>query len=278
MKKKILSVVVIIGMLAALLAGCGNSGAKATVAANTTNAADDMAKKKLVIGTSSVSVDLAESGVKALEDMGYEVELKTFDDYFLPNQALTEGSLDANFYQHRPFLDTYNSENNTNIVMLQPTLWNYWAGIYSVKTDSLENLPEGGIVGIATDASNIDLDLRRLQEVGIIKLTDEQKELYDVADIVDNPHNYEFVQADHTKYTNMDDYALIIGTSNTMAASGVDPTQHLLKSFTDDSLALGMCVMPENQDTQWAKDIMTAYTSDSAKQYVAPSTGFTAVF
>lgn len=265
------------GMMAVLLfTGCG--GKEEGASAETESAGSEEKKEKLIIGTSSVAVDLAESGVEALEDMGYEVELKVFDDYFLPNEALAEGSIDANFYQHEPFLDTYNSEKGTDIQMMEPKLWNYWAGIYSVKTDSIDNLPEGGIVGIAEDASNINEDLLRLQEAGIIKLTDEEKDQYDVADIVENPHNYEFIQADHIKYTNMDDYALVIGTSNTMAAFDVDPTKNLLQSFVDDSLALGMCIMSENADTQWAKDIMEAYTSDKAKEYVKPETGFEAVF
>ena len=99
-----------------------------------------------------------------------------------------------------------------------------------------------------------------------------------IADIVENPHNYEFVRGDHSKYLNQDDYTAIIGTSNTMASAGVDPTEHLLEKFVDDSLALGMCIMAENKDTQWAKDIMEAYTSDKAKEAVDPSTGFEALF
>ena len=269
MKKRISVVLLAVCMCASmLLAGCGSSDSSAA----------EPEKTKLVIGTSSVSVDLAESGVETLESMGYEVELKVFDDYFLPNQALVEGSIDANFYQHKPFLDMYNDENGTDIVMLEPTLWNFWAGLYSTKADSIEELPEGGLVGVAEDASNLSLDLTRLQDIGLIKLTDEEKELYDIADIVQNPHNYEFVNADHTKYKNMDEYTFLIGTSNTMASSGVDPTQHLLKKFTDDSLALGMCVLPENQDAQWVKDIMEAYTSDAAKSYVDAKSGFEPVF
>lgn len=288
LRTRVLSVCLCGLMTAALLTGCGGKEesapaqedtAEETSAENTDEGQDGQEKKdKLVIGTSSVSVELAESGVEVLEDMGYEVELKVFDDYFLPNEALVEGSLDADFYQHEPFLDTYNDEKGTDIEMLEPKLWNFWAGIYSVKTDSIKDLPKGGIVGVAEDASNIDQDLRRLQEAGIIKLTDEEKDQYDIADIVENPYEYEFVQADHIKYTNMDDYALVIGTSNTMASFDVDPTENLLQSFTDDSLALGMCVMPENADTQWAKDIMEAYTSDKAKEYVKPETGFEAVF
>ncbi len=271
MKKRILSALLCMAMAATMLVGCGGGNEEESAAA-------EEKKEKIIIGTSSVSVDLAESGIEALEEMGYEVEMQVFDDYFLPNQALVEGSIDANFYQHKPFLDTYNSEKGTDIQMLEPALWNYWSGIYSVKATSIEELPDGGLAGIAQDASNIDLDLRRLQEAGLIKLTDEEKDIYDIADVVENPHNYEFVQADHIKYTNMQDYTLIIGTSNTMAEQGVDPTQNLLQRFVDDSLALGMCIMPENADAQWVKDLMEAYTSDSAREYVKPETGFDAVF
>lgn len=181
-------------------------------------------------------------------------------------------------YQHEPFMDSYNKEKGTDIVMLEPKLWNFWNGLYSVKADSIDTLPDGGKVAVAEDASNLDLDLKRLQEVGIIKLTDEKKDLYDIADIVENPHNYEFVQADHTKYANMEDYTLLTGSSNTMAASGVDPTKHLLYRFDDETLAHGMCVTAENKDADWVKDLMKAYTSDSAKKHIPESAGFIPVF
>lgn len=235
-------------------------------------------KKKILLGTSTVCVDLAESGRAALEEMGYELEVTVFEDYFLPNESLAEGSTDANLYQHGPFLEQYNAEKGTDIIMLEPALWDYYAGIYSVKADSIEDLPEGGIVGLEQDANNIDYDLRCIQEAGLIKLTDEEKGLYSIADIVENPHNYEFKEADYNRFHNMDDYAFIFGTSNTMASYDVDPTQHLLQRFNEDGRTHGMCVMPENKDTQWAKDLMAAYTSESAREYVTPDKGFEAAF
>ncbi|MCR6545748.1 MetQ/NlpA family ABC transporter substrate-binding protein [Dehalobacterium formicoaceticum] len=232
------------------------------------------AKKSLKIGTSSVSIDLAESGVAPLEDMGYEVEIVVFDDYFTPNTALVEGSLDANFYQHELFMDQYNVSKKTDIIMLSPKLYQFYGGLYSVKANSLETLPDGGKVGIATDASNISRDLINLQSLGLITLTSEPRDLYSVLDIVDNPHNYEFVQSDHMKYTYMDEYTFLLGTSNTMAANQVDPTKNRLAYFPEPDNALGMCVMPANENEQWVKDIMTAYTSEAARAYVKPSSGF----
>ena len=271
MKKKVFALLfAIVFCMGMLLTGCG-SGSESEGTA-------EAEKTKLVIGTSSVCVDLANSGVEELEKMGYEVEIKVFDDYFLPNQALVEGELDANLYQHEPFLNMYNDEKGTDIMMLEPQLWGYWSGFYSTKCDSVETLPDGGLVGIAEDASNQDLDLRRMQEAGIIKLTDEEKELYDIADIVENPHGYEFITADHTKYKNMDEYSFITGSSNTMAADGIDPTENLIMRFDEEDLIHGMCILPENKDAQWVQDLMAAYTSDAAKANVPESAGFYANF
>ncbi len=277
MKKRILSIIAVMVLgISLLLSGCGSKESGEN--GESDSAGDSEKKEKITIGTSTVCTDLAYSGVESLEEMGYEVEIVTFDDYFLPNQALIEGSIDANLYQHTPFLDMYNEENGTDIMMLDPPLWNYWSGIYSVKADSIEELPDGGKAGLPEDASNLDLDLKRLQEAGIIKLVDEEKELYDIADIVENPHGYEFIQVDGTKYENMDDYALITGSSNTMASSGIDPTEHLLKKFVDESLAHGMCILPDNKDAQWVEDLMKAYMSDEAKAAVPASAGFEAEF
>ena len=131
MKKKILMISICAIMISMVTAGCGQKKEEQSTDTQTSDT-QTQDKKELVIGTSSVSVELAESGIESLEEMGYTVELKVFDDYFLPNEALVEGSIDANFYQHKPFLDTYNEEKGTEIQMLEPALWNYWSGIYSV--------------------------------------------------------------------------------------------------------------------------------------------------
>ena len=272
MKKLVISALALSMLMGTLTAGCSNGSATPSASNN----GSDEEKKNLVIGTSSVSVDLAESGVEALEKMGYTVEIKVFDDYVLPNDALVDGSLDANFYQHTPYMENYNESNGTDIVMLQPLLYNYYQGIYSVKADSIETLPDGGVAGIAQDASNIDNDLRLYAEAGIITLADQPNSgnFYTVADIMENPHNYEFVQSDHNKYLNMEDYTVLVGSSNTMATAGVDPTENCLYKEVDDQYAQGISVLAENADTQWAKDLITAYSSEEARANVPASSGF----
>ncbi|UEL49121.1 MetQ/NlpA family ABC transporter substrate-binding protein [Terrisporobacter hibernicus] len=266
LKKRILGILLVVFMVGVFSVGCAKD--------NQQTSNDD--KKTIKIGTSSVSKDLAESGKSSLEKMGYEVEIVVFDDYVLPNDALVEGTLDANLYQHEPYMENYNESKGAKIVMLEPKLYDYYTGLYSVKADSLDSLPDGGAIGIAEDASNMSLQLEQLQEAGIIKLNKKPSdgEFFTVADIKENPHNYEFVQGDHMKYKNMDDYAIVIGTSNTMAEAGVDPTKNILKKFVDSKYTEGICVTEENVNTQWAKDIIAAYTSDEAVEKVPASSGF----
>lgn len=273
MRNRIFSLLLCILMVCILSTGCSSSKAPNNASSDKVESEE---KTIIKMGTSSVSRHLAESGKEALEKMGYTVEIVVFDDYVLPNDALVEGTLDANFYQHEPYMKNYNDANNTDIVMLEPKLYDYYTGIYSVKATSIEELPDGGAVGIAQDASNISLQLEQLQEAGIIKLSEKPNEgdFYTVADIVENLHGYEFIQSDHTKYLNMEDYTLILGTSNTMAEAGVDPTQNILKKFVDSKYTEGICVMASNVEEQWVKDIMKAYTSKEAILNVPASSGF----
>lgn len=268
LKKRFACILLAMSMVIALAAGCASTAPTAT--------SKPEEKTTIKIGTSSVAKDLAESGKKALEAKGYKVEITVFDDYVLPDDALAEGKLDANLYQHEAYMNNYNNSHNTKIIMLQPKLYNYYSGIYSVKATSLEALPNGGAVGIAQDAANINIQLKQLQEAGMITLSDKPAagNLYTVADITKNPHGYTFVTADHTRYKNMGDYTLVVGTSNTMATAGVDPTKNLLKKFVDAKLALGMSVLEKNKDAKWVNDIMSAYTAKESIATVLPISGF----
>ena len=225
-KMKILAVVMLIA--AALVAFAACSSGEEQPAGDDTQAET---KTTLRIATVPVSRIMAESAIEPLEEMGYEVEIVMFDDYFTPNVALDEGQVDANFYQHQPFLDNYNKENGTDIVMLAPCFL-YYGGIYSENYDSLDDLKENGVGGtfvIAQDASNQSLDLLALQDAGLITLTDEDKDLYGIADIVDNPYEFEFLYMDdNTKYSSRDEFAAYTGSSNTMATFGIDPSENQL--------------------------------------------------
>lgn len=266
--KKIMGSILCIGIITVLAVGCSSKDAETI--------SNSSEKKTITIGTSSVAKDAANSGVKELEKLGYKVEIKIFDDFVLPNSALVDGSIDANLYQHESYMKTYNNTYKSDIIMLTPKLYNYYTGLYSVQANSLESLPKGGAIAMPADASNLSVQLGQLQKAGLIKLSEKPSsgELYNIADIVSNPKEFKFVSGDGNKYKNMSDYALVTGTSDSMAMAGVDPTKHILKKFIDNELALGMSILQKNKDAKWVKDIMTAYTSKEAIESVPASSGF----
>jgi D-methionine transport system substrate-binding protein len=289
MKKKLVSIILVVAFAAVLLAACsvsdtatGESDASpaasetaSAVEEEASASADQAAKTVINIGTTANALDCVDSGKASLEAMGYEVNVVMFDDYVTPNVALTEGSIDVNLFQHQPYLDAYNTSNETDIIMVQK-LWEYYAGLYSVKADSIEDLPDGGKVGTSEDAANKSLDLQNIASTGLITLTDEAPEdsLYTELDIVDNPHGYEFIASDSNRWNNMDEYTFVTGTSNSMATNGIDPTQNQIAYFPMTDEALGLCILPENQDQPWVADMIAAYTSEEAQNYIDPSSGF----
>ena len=120
-----------------------------------------------------------------------------------------------------------------------------FAGIYSTNYASLDDLKAngaGGKIAVASDASNQSLDLQNIAAAGLITLTDESKDLYSIADIVDNPYNFEFVYMDRNViYNSREEFAAYYGISNTVYEFGLDPTENLLYYVDYIDNALGLC-------------------------------------
>ena len=289
MKKKVLSLALCVIMVLGVLAGCGQSAAtenstpapaendSAAPAENTTTETPAVAEKKTIrVGTSAAALEIAKSGVPSLEAMGYEVEVVPFDDFQSPDRALDEKQIDCNFYQHIPFLDNFNSSNGTELVMLEPVMWNYFTGLYSAYTDTIEDIEEGGLIGIAVDASNISLQLQYLRDWGLIELSEKPLEgdYFTTLDITSNPKNLQFISVEsRQKFASTEEYAAYTGTSDGLFSAGYDPNENLLVKKTDDRWALGITVRAEDQDSQLAKDLLAAYTSEEAQAYVAEAMG-----
>nr|WP_016992229.1 MetQ/NlpA family ABC transporter substrate-binding protein [Lysinibacillus boronitolerans] len=151
--------------LVAALAGCGSKE-------DSKDQAEAINEKKIVVGvTSGPHEQIAEVAAKVAKENGLEVELKSFSDYVLPNTSLAEGDLDANSYQHEPFLDTFNKDHDTDLVPVGKTILNPM-GIYSEKYKSFDDIPDGATFGLPNDPTNGARALFVLQEAGYIKLKD----------------------------------------------------------------------------------------------------------
>jgi D-methionine transport system substrate-binding protein len=161
---------------------------------------------------------------------GLDIEVVTFSDYTLPNEALASGDIDADAFQHVPYLDNQNATRGYDLVPVGYTLVAP-IGLYSTKHDSVADLPEGARIGIPNDPSNGGRGLLLLAAQGVITLADGVGILPTVADIVANPRNVEIVELD----------AGIIGRSLDDLDAAVVNTDWAVKaglSFTDDRIAV----------------------------------------
>ena len=166
--KKITSLILALVLTFSLIA-LSACGSKTTDDKNTASADD----KVITVGASATPhAEILEQVKQALADEGYELKIVTYDDYVLPNQALADGTLDANYFQHKPYLDSFNAKNGTNLVSVGTIHYEPF-GIYGNGVTDLKDLAKGATIIIPADDSNETRALFLLQQEGLIKLPDD---------------------------------------------------------------------------------------------------------
>ena len=175
--KKILSVFALLFACILTLASCGGNK-----------------ENTIVVGTmAQPGQPIIESIREALKKEGYDLEVKLFSDFNTPNQALAEGSIDANLFQHEPFLNTYNTSNNTDLYCAAKLYDCVYGGYTKKGITSLNQIPEGKTITIANDSSNMIRCLKILAASGVITLIDELPATVNATDIdsyiASNPKN-----------------------------------------------------------------------------------------
>ena len=184
MKKKIAALLVGALCLSALTA-CGGGSDTQTAEGG---ASDD---KTIVVGASPTPhAEILNAAKDVLAEAGWTLEVVEFTDYVQPNTALVDGDLDANYFQHIPYLNNFNKENNADLVSAIEMHYEPF-GIYPGKTATLEELADGATIAVPNDGSNETRALLLLQDAGLITLADGIDPTSDatVLDIVENPKN-----------------------------------------------------------------------------------------
>ena len=257
MKKKSILSVLLVGALSFGLIGCGSN-----------TASDD---KTITIGVSpNPHKGIVEQIVPDLEEKGYTVKIKEFDDYVLPNTALDSGELDANFFQHIPYLEEFNEKNGTKItytaqIHLEPL------GAYSKKITSIEELQDGAKVAVPNDPSNEARALRLLEANGLIKV--KEGETVTVKDITENPKNLKFEELEAKLLTTViDDFDLAVINGN-YALQLFNPAEDALLIEDKDSEASKpygniLAVREGTENDQKIIDLTEALTSEKVKNYI----------
>lgn len=243
-----------------ILAACGNNAENA----------EALSEDKLVVGvTAGPQEQILEAAAEVAAEDGLEIEIKVFSDYVLPNTTLAEGDLDANSYQHKPFLDEFNEDHDTDLVPVGETILNPM-GVYSETYDNIDDLPQGATFGLPNDPSNGSRSLFILEEAGLITLDEENKETASIHDVVDNPLELEFVELDAAQIPNQlsEVDAAAINTNFALGA-GISPKDDaILLESTNSPYVNYIVVRAENQDDPVVETLVNAYQSDKVKAFI----------
>ncbi|PIC82167.1 MetQ/NlpA family ABC transporter substrate-binding protein [Sporosarcina sp. P1] len=271
MKKFLFSLFAAVLVLALAACGTKDEGSK-------DNAASDGAEKgektSLVVGASNTPhAVILEEAKPLLAEKGYDLTIESYTDYVLPNKDLDEGTLDANYFQHIPYLESQIADFgydfvNAGAIHIEPI------GVYSKKYDSLEELPDGATILISNSVADHGRVLAMLEEKGLIKLADDvEKVKAEVGDIVENPKNLKF-DANYEAalmpqlYNNDEGDALLIN-SNFAIDAGLNPMEDSIALEDKESPYVNViAVKSGNEDSDAIKALVEVLTSEQIQDFI----------
>ena len=266
MKKKSILSIVLAGLLALGLVGCGGA------ASTGSSSADSKDDKVIKIGvTPKPHKEIVDITVPLLEKEGYTVEITEFNDYVQPNTAVEEGSLDCNFFQHTPYLNEQNESRGLHLksvaaIHLEPM------GLYSKKITNIDELQDGATIALPNDPSNEARALKLLASEGLIKIN--EGELVTPADITENPKNLKFNELEAAAVPrSVDDVDAAVINGNYAIEAGFDPTTNAIIKEDKDSEAAKpyaniLVVKEGNEDLDKIQALIKALTSDEVKDFI----------
>ncbi len=225
MKKKCTLILSLLLVLA-LLCACGD----AAETGKTENTESAQPVKIRVAASPTPHAEILAVAAEILAQEGYELEIVEYDDYVQPNLVVDSGELDANYFQHSPYLESFNAENGTQIVSVGLIHYEPF-GIYAGKTASLEELPDGAEIIIPNDGSNETRALLLLQQEGLIKLADgiDASSNATVYDIAENPKNLVITEMDAAQLArSLPDVDLAVINGNFALAAGLNAAEDAL--------------------------------------------------
>ncbi|GAJ93983.1 MetQ/NlpA family lipoprotein [Agrobacterium sp. SHOUNA12C] len=197
---------------------------------------------------------------------GLKIETVVFNDYTQPNEALERGEVDANAFQHQPYLDNQIKQHGYHIVRVGYTgVWPI--GLYTKKYKTVAELPKGAVIGVPNDPSNEGRALRVLQNEGVIKLKDGTGILATIADIVGNPKNVEIKELDAGIVgRSIEDLDAAVVNTDWALKSGLSPKDRIAQEPIDGNPYRNFIAVKQgNENEAWVKTLVSAYQNDTVK-------------
>ena len=229
------------------------------------------AGEKLVVAATPVPhAEILELIKPTLAKEGVDLEIKVFTDYVQPNVQLAQKHLDANYFQTKPYLDSFNKGKGTDLetvigVHVEPF------GGYSKKYKSLADLPDGATIAIPNEGSNSGRALILLQKAGLIELKDPTNAVSTPRDIAKNPHNFKFKELESAMLPRvLDQVDLDMINTNYALDAGLKPsTDALVIEGADSPYVNFLVARPDNKDSVAIQKLAKALTSPEVKEFIA---------
>lgn len=257
--KKFLAVLLTGAFLVGAFTGC------------TSKSADDKVIK--VAASATPHAELLEQVKPILAEQGYDLQVTVFDDYVQPNEVVESGDFDANYFQHIPYLDSFNEEKGTHLVNAGGIHYEPF-GIYPGTKSSLSDVAKGDSIAVPNDTTNEARALLLLQDNGFITLKDGVGLTATVNDIVDNPHNLEIVELEAAQVPRvLGEVAYAVMNGNYALEAGYSVGKDALAYESTDSEAAKtyvnvIAVKEGNESAEKIKALVEALKSDTIKTYI----------
>ena len=283
MKRRLIVLALALCLLLGLTACGGNNTADNGTANNTTtgnnttdNTADsgDTADGKVITvgATPAPHAEILEVAKEVLAEQGYTLDIVEFDDYIMPNDAVEEGELDANYFQHITYMNQFNEDNGYHLVSVGSIHYEPF-GLYAGKTASIEELADGAQVAIPNDATNGGRALLLLEQEGLITLKEGAGITATVTDIVDNPKNLEIVELEARLLPDsLKDVDLAVINGNYAIDAGLKISDALAIESAEGEAATAyanvLTVKEGHENDEGIQALLAALESDEVKTFI----------
>lgn len=276
MKKLLIAILVIV--LALGLVACQNNQPavqpeQPTEQGNKAEEPENTESKKITVAASPTPHAEILAQVKdVLAEQGYELEVVEFTDYVQPNLVVDGGDIDANFFQHKPYLDNFNEENGTKVVSVASIHYEPLA-IYAGTSSDLANIPDGASIAVPNDTTNEARALLLLETNGLIKVREGAGLAATKNDIVENPHNIEIVELEAAQVSRViSEVDFVVLNGNYALDAGLNVADAVAQEEQDSEAAQTyaniIAVKEGNEEREDIKALIEALKSAELQSYI----------
>ena len=273
MKSKIILTLAASAALIGVLAFSGCSSSNQESASSSTDASSQETTTITIAATATPHAEILNDVVAPLlSEQGITLDVREFSDYVQPNTTVEQGEIDANYFQHINYLDSFNEENGTHLVSVGYVHYEPF-GLYAGKSNDLENIEDGAKIAVPNDTTNEARALLLLEQEGIIKLKDGAGVTATTNDIIENPHNVEIVELEAAQVArSLQDVDFAIVNGNYALQAGLDVKDALATESSEGEAAKQygnvLVVKEGNENTEAIQALYAALTSDNVKEYI----------